>query len=386
MSTTWWLSSNQLDDDQKEIYTLEHSDSYLILGPPGSGKTNLILLRAKYLIAKKIHNIQVLVFTKSLKNFLMSGGNSYDLQDASILTIQKFIKEKMIEYNVDYVNTNDFEQDRLTNAEALEAYLLKNKIIGDLDTILIDEAQDCLPIEIRIFKRLSYKMYAVADTKQKIYTGENPIEELKSICRVKELKFHYRNGLQICRLADGIAKHTEDYVELSSTSHYNESMMKSSVKLEVCTNELEQFVKIEMQLDIQLKAYPDDFIGIIAPKNNDLDKILHYFSNTKYANKIVMANSDNIDFDLKKPIIICNMHNAKGLEFRAVHICCFDSIQKFKPNNRNLTYTAVTRAKTTLTIYYIKHLYSYFKQAYASLNYEPYDPTDEDIFGSKKKK
>lgn len=384
MSTTWWLEAGQLDEYQKEIYTLGITDSYLIVGPPGSGKTNLILLRAKYLVAKQLHNIQILVFTKALKNFLLSGGNKYGLGEVNILTFNRFIKNKMMEYNIPISDTGEFLLDRVKNAELLEKYLIQNKITGDFDTILIDEAQDCLPIEIRIFKRLCNRLYCVADMKQKIYGGDSPIEELKKYCILKELIFHYRNGIEICKLADRIAKHTENYVELTSTSHYREDLMQSSVNLVQCKNEIEQFVKIEMQLSIQLKAYPDEFIGIITPNNKDLSRVVKYFANTEFANKIAIANSDNNNFDLKMPIIISNMHNSKGLEFRAVHICNFDSMESYKQTNRNLTYTSVTRAKTTLNIYYIKFLYPYFRQAITNLNDQPYDPTDEDIFGSKK--
>jgi superfamily I DNA and RNA helicase len=49
MNETWWLGEDQLDDDQKKIIALKLKGSHVITGPPGSGKTNLLLLRAKYI-------------------------------------------------------------------------------------------------------------------------------------------------------------------------------------------------------------------------------------------------------------------------------------------------------------------------------------------------
>ncbi len=69
MKDTWWVNQKKLDPDQLEIIGLGLNGSYLIQGPPGSGKSNLLLLRANYLIKKGRTNVIVLVFTKSLEQF-----------------------------------------------------------------------------------------------------------------------------------------------------------------------------------------------------------------------------------------------------------------------------------------------------------------------------
>ena len=37
---SWWFDITDLDDDQKDVIELPPDGDYLILGPPGSGKTN----------------------------------------------------------------------------------------------------------------------------------------------------------------------------------------------------------------------------------------------------------------------------------------------------------------------------------------------------------
>jgi len=59
MEASWWKSIADLDDDQKRAIALDEDEDHLIVGPPGCGKTNLLLLRASYLHAKGVTNIKV---------------------------------------------------------------------------------------------------------------------------------------------------------------------------------------------------------------------------------------------------------------------------------------------------------------------------------------
>lgn len=53
MNGSWWVGENELKEEQKTAVTaIPVDDSYLIVGSPGSGKTNVLLLRSKYLRAK----------------------------------------------------------------------------------------------------------------------------------------------------------------------------------------------------------------------------------------------------------------------------------------------------------------------------------------------
>lgn len=54
---TWWLDITDLDDDQKSVIELPPTGNHLIIGPPGSGKTNLLLIRAEYLIRTGLPNV-----------------------------------------------------------------------------------------------------------------------------------------------------------------------------------------------------------------------------------------------------------------------------------------------------------------------------------------
>jgi superfamily I DNA/RNA helicase len=47
---SWWRELGDLNDEQRNVIKLPAEGSFLVNGPPGSGKTNLLLLRANYLV------------------------------------------------------------------------------------------------------------------------------------------------------------------------------------------------------------------------------------------------------------------------------------------------------------------------------------------------
>src|SRR6202050_2266335 len=70
----WWAKKEQLDKTQIAlIEELPLHESHLILGPPGSGKTNILLRRAQFVRTQELPNVLVLTFTRSLTEFIRTG-------------------------------------------------------------------------------------------------------------------------------------------------------------------------------------------------------------------------------------------------------------------------------------------------------------------------
>ena len=86
MAGTWWIGESELDQYQKVVISLAAEGNHLVLGPPGSGKTNVLLLRANYLTLSQKPNIAIVVFTKTLRKFIASGGKEYDFDLEKIMT------------------------------------------------------------------------------------------------------------------------------------------------------------------------------------------------------------------------------------------------------------------------------------------------------------
>jgi hypothetical protein len=65
MATLWWTKKEQLDKHQVAlIEQLPLRETFLVLGPPGSGKTNVLLRRAQFVRGQNMPNVLVLALPK----------------------------------------------------------------------------------------------------------------------------------------------------------------------------------------------------------------------------------------------------------------------------------------------------------------------------------
>jgi superfamily I DNA and RNA helicase len=172
---SWWLDPGELDEEQEKAIALPADGDYLLIGPPGSGKTNLLLLRAKYLSMVQRPNWVVLIFTRSLRDFVAIGSEKYELDPGKILTVMKFFQRLLEEHGYDTGSLpEDFENRRLAVASELGKILdAKPGLAKHLECVLVDEIQDCLPQEVEIFLRVAKNVFFVGDLRQKVYRTQD---------------------------------------------------------------------------------------------------------------------------------------------------------------------------------------------------------------------
>lgn len=383
MNDTWWIKEEQLDEDQKVFAGLGPTGNHLITGPPGCGKTNLLLLRAKYMYRAGQTNILVIVFTKTLQEFIQHGSNAYGLPGGVVLTLGKWQRDFLRENGVKFKPTGSFEEQREQLADEIAKLIDAKKMGKTFDAIFLDEAQDYLPAEIEAFGKLGKTLTAAADIHQKIYDVDCMEEIRKIIKQEHPMRYHYRLGRKICILADGMKKNSAEYQPLLPTCNYNEPARPSSVELIPCQTFAEQTAKIVDKVRVQLKAYPDELLGILCPKNEELDRVWDAISKTDLAPLCMkQGGGDHSAFDDTKTIHVGNIHSAKGVEFRTVHLAYAESLKDFS-YGRNIAFTAVTRAKTSLSIYHIGPIPGYLRQAFTELQPLPKLPTVKDLFGNE---
>ncbi|AXV85636.1 ATP-binding domain-containing protein [Ralstonia solanacearum] len=381
MSNTWWRDVDELKKEQADLLDISTDENILIKGPPGSGKTNLLLLRANQLFLGDRPNLHVVVFGSLLKQFIQIGGAQYKFPVEKIVTHTRLFKEILRAEGADFDEKGlEIDQARSERANRLHSLLRAGKVGVQFDALLLDEAQDYTPLEIELLHELSEVLIATADSRQRIYNVDDCIPALeKCIATPYPLKFHFRNGLDICRLADGIFKGVPAYVSLKETSNYDEVEYPSKVLPKPGLSVAAQADAITVQVKDQRFAYPEDLIGILCPRNEELDTIEARLKAAGLGGQLTRANSDS--FDPSKPIWLSTLTAAKGLEFRAVHIAGLDFLARTGGAQKRLIYTGITRAKTSLTLYWERSIPGYLESALLAVTPARKAVTKQNIFG-----
>jgi DNA helicase IV len=382
MNETWWVKPDQLNEEQRDVIQLPKDDSFLITGPPGCGKTNLLLLRANYLVRAGHPNVLILVFNRTLQEFIAAGGAKYAFSAAKVMTSRRWAMKLLREYGIAPPTQGDFERQRTETIAALDK-LIENQGLTELyDAILLDEAQDYLPTEIKIFRRVAKRIFAVADANQKIYQGDDPFDALKvAVKEVKALRYHYRCGLKICAFADVIGKEQPGYQLLTATCQYDETAKPSFVGEVVCRSRSEESAAIVKVLETQLKAYPEELLGVICSRRNIMTEVWENIRKSAIGHMAVLQSGEGgyAPFTTAARICVCTVNGAKGLEFRTAHIAGCELLRNI-PFVRHMAYMAVTRAKTSLSLYRCGEILGFIESAVASLSPPRPLPRLEDVF------
>jgi superfamily I DNA/RNA helicase len=355
VNETWWVNATQLDDDQKAILTATADLSILIVGPPGSGKTNILMLRANYVRPVGARQM-LLTFTRSLTEHLRSGpnvGRADQIQRAEISTFMAWARSLISHHGGTLPQENeDFESDRRATINALQETVDAQKIRELYDVIFVDEVQDFWESELNIIRRLAHRVNLAGDSRQRIWKHQGGLRTAASMVdSTMELKHHYRIGAKICEYADQILPPKVDQTALLDGCNYPERLRPSAVETVSCADEADIIRRCMEKVKEQLRYITEEPIGVIGPFNDALDQ----FMSAVHADPVLapvtvrQKPNDYHPYNDSSRVRVMTVYSAKGSEFRAVHI--FDG-QAFKTHNRELAFTAVTRAKTEVSVYH----------------------------------
>lgn len=382
MNETWWRSPEQLDKDQYKIVSLPLEGSHLVIGPPGSGKTNLLLLRASYLVRAGMPNVAIITFTRVLREFLTTGADHYPFEPERLMTFRSWAAELLRNNGINVDTKGTYSQVHARLVGGLSDLRSSSGNEAKVDCILIDEAQDYTPEEIQLMRHFANEVFAVGDNNQRIYKADGALAYLKGFCQTPApLKFHYRNGMAICRLADGIMN--IDAGGMVDTCNYDEARYPSSVQRHGGITLQQQVTMAAHELETQLIAYPDEWLGVLAPGKIDVGSVFSLLSKTAVGGRVQLQRyEDGYEaLDPERRIIVSTMHSAKGLEYRANHLLAVDTITKHD-NHQRLAYTAVTRSKTSLSIYHHGAIPGYFEKGLVAVQDSPVVAPDiAELFG-----
>ena len=349
MQGSWWRDEKDLQEEQKAVINLAPQGKYLVLGPPGSGKTNLLLLRLKWLAVSGKKNVLFLTLGRSLAEFIKTGiGAKRIIDPGQVKTYMRWaydIAADSAPHLLKNVPT-DYAESRAYFSDHLQTITSKLPN-GYYDAIVVDEVQDLQGPELGILHRLTPSVMVAGDARQSIYSGSGVAAAKQLQFALKELQFHYRIGKEICRVADIIYPPDEDQPTLSQRCQYDERL-PSTVEPIPCRDMNEQCAKLVENVRLQLKSYPGDSVGVLMPtfKHGVLDTVRAHLNNAEFSNLVEYhSGEEGREFPEGKRVFVLTCHSAKGMEFRAVNLVAAERMFSGPLSKRTLQFTTVTRAK-----------------------------------------
>jgi superfamily I DNA/RNA helicase len=378
---SWWKKQAELDDAQKNVITLPKNGLYLLTGPPGSGKTNLLLLRAMFLSSSGLKDVLFLTVGRTLQEFIVTGLGSKGLvANDQVLTFRKWTMKHLGEHSAQFMRQPPIgTYDEKRAAYAAELIRVNKKLPALYNAILVDEVQDLNAQELEALNMLTTKMMVAGDDRQQIYGGGEGIAAAVSLkFQALALEYHYRIGKKICEAADAVFPPPPGQKPLVQMCNYNENLIPSSTRI-VSENSFEKQIQSALkEIRVQLKAFPGEAIGILAPRREHLSKIRAALESSDVADLIAYHDPDSggsREFPADKQIFVMTVHSSKGTEFRAVHIVGAERLRSPVATRRTV-FTAFTRAKTSLAVYYTGTVAAYIQGAFSS----PSTPKLDELF------
>ncbi len=373
MSGAWWVDENDLLQEQLQVLSEDLSKDMLLSGPPGSGKTNLLLLRANHLmLASPEAEFYIICFTALLQNFVRTGAEMYLFPANRIITQRKLWEQVLGDHGrLPKRQPGQSYEEREVELRCAMHEMMKARIgRHSFPVLFIDEAQDYSDTDLDVFRYLAKNISCAADLRQGIYSaGANGATWLEGHVwdAPITLRFHYRVAPAILEVADKIMDGKFGHTSMLATHQYKGD--PGTVDRVAGLDLAEQIESAVPRIAKQLAVYPGEVIGVLVPRREDLEQIVEGLSAApELAEQITNAMSR--EFDPTLPIWVSTLHSSKGLEFRCVHFMAADTVAKFREHERRLVFTGVTRAKTALTIYHDQPLHAFFASALAKPNTE----------------
>lgn len=343
----------------------------VIRGVAGSGKTVILICRARYLAdIHKDWNILVLCYNKTLASFLRNSIIENNIQNVEVSHFHGWINDifKTLGLKSGIYKDKDINE----NIAKISQDMLEN--IKKYDAIFIDEGQDLekewLKFIVKTLRNPEHSHLMLAsDGAQNLYNRNYTLKSvgIKAAGRTTIMRENYRNTKEILDFAytfltDGMVQEKVDEEDNNFTIKPDTSLRRGNYpELISCNdfqNEANKVVEEVMKLKQSGVDYGDMCVTYIhkSCKGTNYLEILENTFSSKNIPYFIMSKSGNTKskfrMDMGK-VNISTIHSVKGLDFKYVYICginnrLLDSLNESK----KLLYVGMTRARDSLKVTY----------------------------------
>jgi superfamily I DNA/RNA helicase len=326
-------SYQELSKEQDAVNNLPLEGSYLITGPPGTGKTVMALYRTE-MLSDRGADVQLLMYSRLLSNYVRSAVDELDLDGASSTFHSWLYRFYRHRYRSNLPQIRPYQPDWTAVLTKINE---DPPPAGSMPFLIVDEGQDLAADFFYIAQHIAKHLTVFADENQQLYDENSTLDEIRANAGVAQEDVHtltrnYRNTREIATLArcfyTGLRTGVPDLPR-------REGERPALIQFDTLNATVDYIARFE-------RTHSDLEIGVLVPTRRLQKKLINRLDAKGTANPVQYYDSNEkneVDFD-EPGIRVVNYKSAKGLEFDVV----------FLPELQELTYDPAS-AKTKMMFY-----------------------------------
>lgn len=348
----WLLPDFELTPDQQRMVRLSPDQNRLITGPPGSGKSQILVHRARFLMDRfqiGPQSFRVFLFTRVLRDYIQSGLDDVGLPPQSVTTFDGFCSQ----FHKDHISKKlptagksgtDFAEVR---SRVLDFVEQNSKFHNLYRFILVDEGQDLTEEAHAILYYLGEHVTVFADEQQKVFEEGADLQSVRQIYSIQgeghSLLGAFRNSPEVAQLASYFIKDQtsrQKYLNMTSTG-----VKVRELPLYFVAADHEQEMQRLAGVIMQRQAL-NERVVVILPQN----RLVHGYAQGLIERGVQVERAlpvgGDADFHGELPKL-CTYHSVKGLTFDSALLPRLQSsyVRKFESGLlETMLFTGMTRA------------------------------------------
>lgn len=320
------LHDSHLTREQRTIVELRPERHHLVTGPPGSGKTQVLLHRARWL--SQTYSIPpdkfgVIVYTNVLTYFLRQAIEILKIPMTNVRTFDNWCDElwdKHVRGPRPRTKSKRKGGKSFTDFQAVREGVLKalsqpgTGFVPILDFVMVDEGQDLDATAYGILRLISKHITVFADARQQIFEGGASVAEIQQYLgltgQTASMLPAYRNSPDIAKLASYFGNTYEGINYMAM-----ERQKPCLYLAHDWEDEIDHLAEV-----LRERRLLNHRCGIIVPTNRDLYSVATKLKERGVeVHKAVPTRRGGTppDFNSLVPVI-ASYHSAKGLTFDTV--------------------------------------------------------------------
>lgn len=355
---SWLIPPHELTPQQQRAVGLDRDRHQAIIGGPGSGKTQVLLHRARYLCEAmnvKPDRFRIFVYTNVLKDYIRSALKDLSLPEENVLTFDHWCN-LFYKQNIGGRMPWDSEAKR-PDFSAIRKAVIKRVISGRVelpifDFVLVDEGQDLEEEVFAFLNQASGHVTVCLDNKQQIYDNGSTEAGVLHKLGIRKHNVSFTDAFRVCPfVVDTAAAFIPDPLEREAfRNQTRQPQTERQTPLVYFARNFED-EKQKLYDMVRERLLKNEIIGILVPQNRMAFGLAKGLSEIGVEVEVPDQKGKKSlypvhDFTSSRPKIMA-YHSAKGLTFDSVLMprLVSGSFSKSRPEIvERLLFMAITRA------------------------------------------